>query len=466
MSLKTTSVNGFQIKRDLLVFASGLLTFSTVLVLWGPKIITLWVPVLAATVAVVALVSGFGISRPGLALQFSELSIAVLVVATVLGSTFTIFRLIVLEETKFVAFGLFLLASFALLLGWLIHRRMAEGQPFVIWIILLVVAILIIVLSREPVIDVLIFERDGAAALLRGQNPYAITFQSPFPVELNSVFFGDGVYDGETLLFGFPYPPPPLFSAAFGALLGDVRVGAMSLHFFASLALYRTASDIRSRQLAILFLFSPGFLLNAVTGWTELVCSSLLALTLCALIARSRWTPFLMGIFAVSKQYMPFFVPLAPLLVPEARRLPGGIWRNLAVTAVVSGTILIPFVIWGPREFMHSVVALQFDQPWRSDAFSLLVWWGEVVSEVPRWVQSVLPLGSALAISIVLGSKAIRAPWAFSAAIGVVMCVMALLAKQAFSNYFAFSAAAVLIGAILLGSGSAESNTSEPHDQL
>ena len=166
------------------------------------------------------------------------------------------------------------------------------------------------------------------------------------------------------------------------------------------------------------------------------------------------------------KQYMPFFVPLVPLLVPEARRLPGGIWRNLAVTAVVSGTILIPFVIWGPREFMHSVVALQFDQPWRSDAFSLLVWWGEVVSEVPRWVQSVLPLGSALAISIVLGSKAIRAPWAFSAAIGVVMCVMALLAKQAFSNYFAFSAAAVLIGAILLGSGSAESNTSEPHDQL
>lgn len=440
-----------QLRREFLILAAGLFTLSVFLVTWGPNLYALIVPVLGLLASTLALLA----PDDSALLKFSSRCLRqfpIMLLTTVsLGFATAILGLAVLDQSTTLMSALLALFVFlALVLGWFLQRDLNCGRSLKKWIIPLLTIAVVVLLSSEPVIDVLVFERDGAAALLRWENPYSLTFESPFPDNANHVFFGEGLYEGSTLLFGFPYPPPPLLVVVVGSLLGDVRVGAILLHFGASFALYRTASDSPGRKLSILFLVSPGFLLNAVMGWTELVGSSLLALTLCALVVKSKWAPFFLGIFAISKQYIPFFVPLAPLLIPEARRLPGGLWRNIAITATVSAVVLVPFVLWAPKDFIHSVITLQFNQPWRSDAFSLLVWWGETISAVPRWVQALLPLMSAFLVSIFLGAKSPTGPWAFSAAIGVVMCVLALTAKQAFANYFAFATAALLIGAILI----------------
>ena len=73
-----------------------------------------------------------------------------------------------------------------------------------------------------PRVDVQVFQRDAAAALLDGRNPYAMTFPDVYHGRLPALY-GPGLAADGRLNFGYPYPPLSLLLALPGHLLGDFR---------------------------------------------------------------------------------------------------------------------------------------------------------------------------------------------------------------------------------------------------
>jgi len=439
-------------QRSILVWATFLLTLAVVVNPVGPKLGFLFVPLAAVVIGMFGILSSktFDGRTSGRKNSIKLADLALLEVSLV-GSSLMVF--VMFTDEKWSTFDVrnFGVASIiAVLIGIYVYIQSRSRMGlFAACVFALGTLIFFGVAQSETRIDVLVFLNDGVHALLSGVNPWGLSFISPYPPELTSQYYGETVHAGQHLLFGFPYPSPPLLVATLGLPLGDVRLGAVVLHLLASLALYVTANDGRGALLSCLYLLSPGAFWTARTGWTELIGASLLALLVCALYRNSRVSAVLLGLIASSKQYFAFFVPLSLLLVPSARKLKGGLLQSIGLVFLTGLLAIVPFYLWDPPAFLNSVVVLQFNQPWRSDSFSLLVWWGENVTEVPALLISVLPLSVALCVSLLLGLKAPKTPWSFSASLGIAMCSMVLLSKQAFANYYSFAAAAVLIAAIL-----------------
>jgi hypothetical protein len=59
--------------------------------------------------------------------------------------------------------------------------------------------------TPPPGIDVFVFQRDACEALLKGVNPYAITFPNLYGAE--TTLYGPGVVHGDRVNFGYPYLP-------------------------------------------------------------------------------------------------------------------------------------------------------------------------------------------------------------------------------------------------------------------
>lgn len=75
--------------------------------------------------------------------------------------------------------------------------------------------------SPSPLIDVFVFQRDSAAALREGSNPYSIIFPNIYG---NSEFYGPNLVVVGRLMFGAPYPPLSLLLSSVGEVIaGDVR---------------------------------------------------------------------------------------------------------------------------------------------------------------------------------------------------------------------------------------------------
>ena len=447
---ETLRVEAWQ--RTILVWVAFLLTLSVVIVPVGPVFAFLLIPLAAVGLGLHSLASR-GHKNPQIIAgeRSSRLAGIALGATTVLG-TVIVLAIVAMrfEWTEFALGTVLMWCLVSVFLGLVVFWFTSGPQRMVFSACFSLTALFLsAVAHREVGIDVLVFLGDGARALVSGVNPWTIGFDSPYSPELTREYYGDAVHDGQRLLFGFPYPPVPLFVAVAGLIVGEVRMGAVVLHLIAAFVLFRCANDSRGRTLAILYLCSPGVFWTALAGWTELIGSSLLALSICALTRNSRSASLLLGLLVASKQYFAFFVPLVLLLLPSGRRLKGGLLVNAGIVASTGVLALLPFLLWDPSAFLDSVVILQFNQPWRTDAFSLLVWWGENVSEVPEIFVSVLPLGAAVGVSLILGLRAPKEPWAFSASLGIAMCAMVLLSKQSFANYYSFAAAAVLIAAIL-----------------
>ncbi|HWP40560.1 MAG TPA: hypothetical protein VNL70_06500, partial [Tepidisphaeraceae bacterium] len=87
--------------------------------------------------------------------------------------------------------------------GWLRHAAL-----LLILLTFVLLGAWVIRNSPSPRIDVYLFQRDSAAALSRGQNPYTITFPNLYA--RNPEFYGPGLAAGGVVRFGYPYPPLPL----------------------------------------------------------------------------------------------------------------------------------------------------------------------------------------------------------------------------------------------------------------
>lgn len=193
---------------------------------------------------------------------------------------------------------------------------------------------------------------EAAAALIRGENPYAVSYEEgplgQWPTaDWRYLPYGPGV-----VLFGLPHAlvgEAPLTDARVIFLVVSVAVA-----FFA-LGVSKISVD-RLLTAATVLLVLPAGARSIVGGGDDI---SVLALMLLALVlsARSRTLAagITLGIAAAIKQTA---WPLIPFLVLAARdrngQRAGG--KALAGAGAVFVPVVLPFLIWDPRSFIEDTV--------------------------------------------------------------------------------------------------------------
>ncbi|WP_457252477.1 hypothetical protein [Pedococcus sp. P5_B7] len=327
-------------------------------------------------------------------------------------------------------------------LATLPHRFVVARTAGVVLPVLVAGLAVWLVAQDEPHIDVHIFLTDGAHALLHGTNPYSIDFPNIYSPRDTALVYGPGIVQEGRLAFGFPYPPLVLLTALPGYLLGDVRFSSIiAVTAVGGWLLWRSRST-SGRRAAVLLLCLPGLPSLYAGAWVEPVVVALLTVVVLA-GTRGRWmvAAVALGLLLVSKQYFLVALPCLWLLRPYATRA-----RVLACVGA-GAAVTLPFIAWGPAAWWSSVVALQFQQPFRPDSTSIVAELAEVFGWTdPTWAGPVsLVMGCAVAVVL---AKTLRPGVAtFSLALGLCLGVTFLLSKQAFLNYYLVCAGALLLAA-------------------
>ena len=291
------------------------------------------------------------------------------------------------DQSKLLGFRWLAVMSLVILSAYLcVHLRpsLIRARFFLLLACFVLMGIAVIRASPQPWMDVWIVQQKAPAALLRGANPYSVSYPNIYG-NLSQQFYAPQVVAGNRLL-GYPYPPLAILAALPGvALLGDARYSMLALMALASWMLARAFPTSSTAELAGLFvLFQPRTFFVLEQAWVEPVMLASFALVLFAL-RRPLVAGLGLGLLLVSKQYSPYLaVPLA-FALPARDRL-----RSLVVAAMVAAAMMLPFVLWDWRGFFRGVIQMQIWQPFRPDSLSVaslatrLGW-----AHIPAWVGPV-----------------------------------------------------------------------------
>jgi hypothetical protein len=304
-----------------------------------------------------------------------------------------------------------------------------------------------IISCPKPRMDVYEFQTEAAATFARGHNPYGMTFPNVFAPDTS--LYGPGLVRDGRVQFGYPYFPETLLAVMPASLAQlDIRYTEVIAILLSAILIVLISPGPPGYSAAMLFLTTPRLCFVIEKSWTE----PIVVLTLCATVASAikwpRLLPFALGLFLASKQYVPaaavfFFVGSRPLR--ESIVL-------LAKATIVALAVTLPVALWNIPAFWHSVVELQFRQPFRADAISYLSWMGEAF-----WVKSailLIPFAAFLATTLLVLWR--RRSVGFAAVCALCFLVFFSLNKQAFANYYFFVIGAMACAvAELAGTGAA-----------
>jgi hypothetical protein len=293
--------------------------------------------------------------------------------------------------------------------------------------------------SPDPAIDVHMFHRYAIAALRSGVDPYAITFPDIYS---NAQYYGPGLSLNGRLQFGFPYFPLSLLAVLPGQLIAkDPRYAQLVAIELSAVLMAYARFDGFGPIAAALYLTTPRIFFVLEQSWTEPILVLGLAAVVFAACRHSRAVPWLFGAFLALKQYLVFALVAAPLLVPsplDRRKL-----VTLLIKAATLGAVVtVPFFLWNPAAFWASVVTLQFHQPFRTDALSVLSWWAARGHDQPPALVAFLAAGLASGLAL---WRLPRTPAGFGAAVATTFFAFFIFNKQAFCNYYFFVVGALYV---------------------
>ena len=255
---------------------------------------------------------------------------------------------------------------------------------FVVLLCIFAVTGCIVIHARpSPAIDTWYFQQAGAQLLSRGGNPYDAAYAIPYAPWQVDVFYGQGVVEnGYLMSYGYP-PLNLLVQLPFWAVLGDIRYSILFGVLLSALFM-RGLAPARHRALAdmaaLFLMFEPATLFVVRQAWTEPI---VLAFWSAALLAakralpesaanasnQSRWlSGIALGLLAAIKQYTPLML-IPPLLQTAMHKRPK---QQILIATGCACITIVPFLLWNPLEFLRDIVFLQFKQPFRLDAMSLL----------------------------------------------------------------------------------------------
>jgi len=290
-----------------------------------------------------------------------------------------------------------------------------------------------------PMIDVYLFQRDSAAALLSGVNPYAITFPNPYPT---GAYYGPGMAVDGRLTFGFVYPPLSVLLSVLGAWAGDVRYAQLGAMTLAAGFMAFTRGGRLGGLAAALYLFTPRNLFVLEQSWTEPFLVLFLAATVWCAARHPRVAPYVLGLFLAVKQYAVLALPLA-LLIGRPPMSWAGLRRVVVPAVVVATVVTLPLFLWEPEGFLRAVVELQFYQPFRPEALSYLGLLAGPGGQAP------FGTGVAFAVAAVVMGLALwrvaRTPAGFALGVAALFLAFFVLNKQAFANYYFFVIGALCV---------------------
>lgn len=327
--------------------------------------------------------------------------------------------------------------------------RLRMGAMIAIIVFFVVLGLWTVHASANPHIDVWVFERDAARELLKGHNPYAMTFPDIYHSTLPGYpqqVYGPGLVANDRCQFGFPYPPVTLLFTTLGYVIaGDPRYAQVLALVVAGIFILLSGRGRIVVVAAALLLFTPRVFFILGRAWTEPFAIMLLAATVFCACHQSRWLPVALGLFFATKQYLILAAPLTFFLLPA-----GWTWRGWArllfLTAVVAAAVTLPFALWDWAAFWKSTVTVQKIAPFRWDALSFIVWWGfhGHGEQVKLANYAVFPaaVASLMALAIALW-RSPRTVAGFAASLALVSLAFFAFNKQAFCNYYFF-----VIGAI------------------
>jgi glycosyl transferase family 87 len=292
---------------------------------------------------------------------------------------------------------------------------------------------------------------EAAAALIRGENPYAVSYEEgplgQWPAaDWRYLPYGPGV-----LLFGLPH--------ALGgeAPLSDARVIFLVVSVAAAVFALRVSKISVDRLLtvaAVLLVLPTGA--RSIVGGGEDI--SVLALMLLALVLSARSRPLAagvtLGIAAAIKQTA---WPLIPFLVMAARDRNGqrAGSKTLAGAGAVLVPVVLPFLVWGPRAFIEDTVLYPLGlTEERTLAGSPTV--GRLLNEAfpsSRGVLLVIVAASVLAVAAFLLFRRPPASAAGAAeGAAILFTIAVLLATAGRFGYLIYPLNLVLWSRLLLGS--------------
>jgi hypothetical protein len=317
-------------------------------------------------------------------------------------------------------------------------------------------------------------------ALLRGENPHAITFPDVYhfkPGEPST--YPPGILVDGRLQTGFPYPPLNIVLSAPAQWAGEVRyahLGAILLSaVFVAYAPARRTTKVRggvatqsssamtastektsehatgdssSRERrplrpprpeygpAVMLLFMPTVFYQVRGAWTEpfaLVCGC--AAVFFATRGRMIAAAATLGLFLVSKQFVLLTLPAAWLLVPRGATTAATRRAALkyAAIAVAAGTIVtLPFILWDVRAFFHSMNALFFGML-RRDSIS----YAPLIERATGWRPTlILPAAATLPAALLVLWRGTRDAAGFAAGAALILLCAFVMSTQAFANYY------------------------------
>ena len=117
----------------------------------------------------------------------------------------------------------------------------------------------------------------------------------------------------------------------------------------------------------------------------------------------------------------------------------------LPAVAVVAA-LTLPFAVWNLPAFVHDVVTLQVQQPFRADALTFLAAFAYLTGV--RLPSSLAFLAAILAM-VIAWRRCPRTPSGFALAVAFVFFAFFAFNKQAFCNYYSF-----VVGALCVALGS------------
>ncbi|KAA3635745.1 MAG: DUF2029 domain-containing protein [Armatimonadetes bacterium] len=294
--------------------------------------------------------------------------------------------------------------------------------------------------------DVEQFQYGAADALLRGDNPYALTFVDLYTPEVSELIYGDGVSVDGILLIGFPYPPLSLLLILPFKMLWDFRM-AQALAILAAALLMSRISMSREAQLAaMVFLLVSRPATMVKFGWTDSFVVLVIVVIVYLAVRGSRLVSATTGLLFAMKQYSVFLLVPSLLLIPRPwdRK---AVLRHLGTAAVVFLVITMPFVLWDFGAFWRSVVELQFVQPFRPDSIAIPALFPELWESLPKVVTLGVPFLAVALVSVLVAVRSPTGGQGFALGTAAVLIVAFLISKQAFGNYYF-----VVIGALCAAS--------------
>ena len=319
----------------------------------------------------------------------------------------------------------------------LIWRRAAIGVPLLLGAFA-VAAFACIRTSPHPRIDVLMFQRESAAAMLSGSHPYAVRYRDVYGAG-SGEFYGAGVSRDGWLTYSFPYPPASLLLVLPAQALGDVRYAHAAAMIVAAALIAATGRTRLAALAAAVLLTSPRTLFVVQNGWTEPLLIALAAATMfCAIRLRgATWAA--LGLWIAAKQYMILVLPLLRRVAPglgsrRDRR------QTVLAAVLLAAAVTVPFAATEPRSFLRSVGQWQFVQPFRHDALSYPAMEAALhpAKEIGRLGHVAVPFAAAAMAIVLAGWKAPRTPGGLMVGAALVFFCFFAFNKQAFCNYYLF----------------------------